>query len=91
MMIRCVTGVKFLISLIDPVTRKVLRAIGSPTETKIPISRAHDEREMGHPISSSLQSKTFADQPLQPRLVEKIKGELFVGEHGERGFLRTGG
>jgi hypothetical protein len=63
-----------------------------PLKPKSPLLASHARREKwGTRISSSLQSKTFADQTLQPRLVEQIKGEFFIGEHGKRGFLRTGG
>ena len=37
------------------------------------------------------QAEAFAHQPLQSRLVEKIEGEFFVGEHRQGGAFGSGG
>jgi hypothetical protein len=42
-------------------------------------------------IIQLLQVEPFPHQPLQARLVEKIVGKLFIGEHGQSGAFRAGG
>jgi hypothetical protein len=42
-------------------------------------------------IMRLLQVEPFPHQPLQARLVEKIVGKLFIGEHGQSGAFRACG